>query len=90
MKQHNFLAMFPAFVVALSFSMNVNAADDATSRQENETSKNAQRGTMKKHSHMEDKGLPASDHAPAGQSAKGDRKAAGKDKSKHLHPRDGK
>lgn len=82
--------MFSAFVVALFFSMNVNAADEATSKKEGETSRNAQPGTMKKHSHMEDKGLPASDHASAGQSAKGDRKAAGKDKSKHLHPRDGK
>jgi hypothetical protein len=39
---------------------------------------------------MEDKGLPGPDRTSTGKAAKADRQQADTDKSKHLHPRDGK
>lgn len=89
MKRYAILAIGLSFTVA-SLSLNVIAADQPSATKQGDTHENGQPKTMKKHSHMEDKGLPSSDRTSTGKSTKADGQSANTDKSKHLHPRDGK
>ena len=89
MKRYAALAMGLSLVVTI-LSVNAIAADEPSPKKERGTQQNVQPNPMRKHSHMEDKGLPSPDRTSAGKAGKADRQQSGTDKSRHLHPRDGK
>jgi hypothetical protein len=89
MKRYAALAMGLCLVVT-TLSLNAIAADESSPRKESGTQQNVQPKPVRKHSHMEDKGLPSPDRTSAGKAGKADRQQSGTDKSRHLHPRDGK
>ena len=89
MKRHAVLAMSLSLIIT-SLSLNAIAADESSGRKEKDTQENAQAKPARKHSHMEDKGLPNPDRTSTGKATKADRQRADTDKSRHLHPRDGK
>lgn len=89
MKRHAILAIGLSLTVA-SLSFNVMAADQPSANRQSDTREKGQPKPMKKHSHMEDKGLPSPDRTSSGKAAKADGQSANTDKSRHLHPRDAK
>lgn len=89
MKRYAVLAMGLS-LVATTLSLNAIAADEPLPKKESGTQENVQPKPVRKHSHMEDKGLPSPDRTSADKAGKTDRQQSGTDKSRHLHPRDGK
>lgn len=89
MKRHAVKAMGLFLVVTTLFLNSATAAEPSANRQGG-IQENAQSRSMKKHSHMEDKGLPEPDRTSPSKAVRTERHRAANDKSRHLHPRDGK
>jgi hypothetical protein len=89
MKPHAVLATSLSFVFA-SLSLYAMAADQPAPAKESGAQENAPRKTMKKHSHLEEKGLPVPGRASTGKAAMADGQSAGTGRNRHIHPRDAK
>jgi hypothetical protein len=90
MKRETFLAATFAFVITSVVSLDVTAADETGLKKEGAASENVRPKTMKKHSHLEEKGIPSADPTSTGKPAKADERSTDKDTKKHVHSRDAK
>lgn len=90
MKSHMPLAGISVFIITSALSVNAVAADETMTNEKNPPSAQSQSKSAKKHSHLAEKGMPQVDRASGPKSDRLNDNARSKDKTRHLHPRDGK